>query len=67
MKIIYEFGDDDEYRLNMFNISSKMYMSLCDIDRMIRDITKYDREVTLEKFCDEISELIYDSGIREIE
>lgn len=66
MKVTYEFDDESRDELKLFERANDMYMALNDISDMIRNIVKYDREVSLETFCNELSELIADSRIGEI-
>lgn len=72
MKITYEFDPyEDRDDLKMVQYSYNFYSALSEIYQLCRDVRKGHRELKtdsdIEKFIDEISDLIYQSKYHEIE
>lgn len=69
MKVIYEFDEvDPDIRdeRKLFELSSKMYNSLFDIDNYLREVRKGRKEDDVEKIIDNIQDIVNESQIHEI-
>ena len=71
MKVTYEFnyqlGDEDYYKLQVFEKADKMLFALDAIKEYLRQWRKGWNNDDAEKMEETISEIIYDSMIGEIE